>query len=62
LAEIPQPGGRQRNFTVDRLNVLWLTDITEHPTQLGEGRCLIWDRAEHQRHDDCLEKEGTAND
>jgi len=23
----------QRNFTVDRPNVLWLTDITEHPTR-----------------------------
>ena len=34
----------QRNFTADRPNALWVTDITEHPT--GEGKlycCLIKD-------------------
>jgi transposase InsO family protein len=29
----------QRNFTVDRPNVLWLTDITEHPTREGKVYC-----------------------
>ncbi len=29
----------QRNFTVDRPNVLWLTDITEHPTREGKLYC-----------------------
>jgi len=29
----------QRNFTVDRPNVLWLTDITEHPTKEGKLYC-----------------------
>ena len=32
---------RQRNFTVDRLNVLWLTDITEHPTREGKAYCCV---------------------
>ena len=31
----------QRNFTVDRPNVLWLTDITEHPTKRGQGLLLL---------------------
>ena len=29
----------QRNFTVDRPNVLWLTDITAHPTREGKVYC-----------------------
>jgi putative transposase len=29
----------QRNFTVDRPDVLWLTDITEHPTSEGKVYC-----------------------
>jgi putative transposase len=29
----------KRNFTVDRPNVLWLTDITEHPTSEGKVYC-----------------------
>jgi len=29
----------ERNFTVDRPNVLWLTDITEHPTSEGKVYC-----------------------
>jgi putative transposase len=29
----------QREFTADRPNVLWLTDITEHPT--GEGKLYL---------------------
>lgn len=29
----------QRNFTVDPPNVLWLTDITEHPTREGKVYC-----------------------
>jgi putative transposase len=29
----------QRNFVVDRPNVLWLTDITEHPTREGKVYC-----------------------
>jgi HTH-like domain/Integrase core domain len=29
----------QRHFTVDRPNVLWLTDITEHPTREGKVYC-----------------------
>ena len=31
----------QRNFTVDRPNVLWLTDITEHPTREGKVYCCV---------------------
>ena len=31
----------QRNFTVDRPNVLWLTDITEHPTSEGKVYCCV---------------------
>ena len=31
----------QRNFTVDRPNVLWLTDITEHPTREGRVYCCV---------------------
>jgi len=31
----------QRNFTVDRPNVLWLTDITEHPTKEGRVYCCV---------------------
>jgi putative transposase len=31
----------QRNFTVDRPNVLWLTDITEHPTAEGKVYCCV---------------------
>jgi putative transposase len=34
----------QRNFTVDRPNVLWLTDITEHPTTEGKVYyCVVLD-------------------
>jgi transposase InsO family protein len=29
----------KRNFTVDRPNVLWLSDITEHPTREGKVYC-----------------------
>ena len=29
----------ERHFTVDRPNVLWLTDITEHPTKEGKVYC-----------------------
>jgi transposase InsO family protein len=29
----------QRNFTADRPNALWLTDITEHPTREGKVYC-----------------------
>ena len=29
----------QGNFTVDQPNVLWLTDITEHPTREGKVYC-----------------------
>jgi putative transposase len=31
----------QRNFTVDRPNALWLTDITEHPTREGKVYCCV---------------------
>jgi putative transposase len=31
----------KRNFTVDRPNVLWLTDITEHPTREGKVYCCV---------------------
>ncbi len=31
----------QRNFTVDRPNVLWLTEITEHPTREGKVYCCV---------------------
>jgi putative transposase len=31
----------KRNFTVDRPNVLWLTDITEHPTGEGKVYCCV---------------------
>ena len=31
----------QRNFTVDRPNVLWLTDITEHSTREGKVYCCV---------------------
>jgi transposase InsO family protein len=31
----------QRHFTVDRPNVLWLTDITEHPTREGKVYCCV---------------------
>ena len=31
----------QRNFTVDRPNVLWLSDITEHPTREGKLYCCV---------------------
>ena len=31
----------QRNFVVDRPNVLWLTDITEHPTREGKVSCCV---------------------
>ena len=31
----------QRNFTIDRPNVLWLTDITEHPTREGKVYCCV---------------------
>jgi transposase InsO family protein len=31
----------QRNFVVDRPNVLWLTDITEHPTREGKVYCCV---------------------
>jgi transposase InsO family protein len=31
----------QRNFSVDRPNVLWLTDITEHPTREGKVYCCV---------------------
>lgn len=31
----------QRQFTVDRPNVLWLTDITEHPTREGKVYCCV---------------------
>jgi transposase InsO family protein len=31
----------QRNFTVDAPNVLWLTDITEHPTREGKVYCCV---------------------
>jgi putative transposase len=31
----------QRNFTVDAPNVLWLTDITEHPTRKGKVYCCV---------------------
>ena len=31
----------QRNFTVDRPNVLWLTDIIEHPTREGKVYCCV---------------------
>jgi putative transposase len=39
----------KRNFTVDRPNVLWLTDITEHPTSEGKVYCSrrtesFWER------------------
>ena len=34
----------QRNFTVDRPNVLWLTDITEHPTREGKVCCCVGPR------------------
>jgi putative transposase len=29
----------ERNFRVDQPNVLWLTDITEHPTKEGKVYC-----------------------
>jgi putative transposase len=29
----------KRNFTVDAPNILWLTDITEHPTSEGKVYC-----------------------
>jgi len=31
----------KRNFTVDRPNALWLTDITEHPTREGKVYCCV---------------------
>jgi|GEM_PF-5212369 len=31
----------QRNFTVDRADLLWLTDITEHPTREGKVYCCV---------------------
>jgi len=31
----------KRNFTVDGPNVLWLTDITEHPTREGKVYCCV---------------------
>jgi len=31
----------QRNFTVDAPNMLWLTDITEHPTREGKVYCCV---------------------
>ena len=31
----------KRKFTVDRPNVLWLTDITEHPTSEGKVYCCV---------------------
>ena len=31
----------QRNFTVDRPNALWLSDITEHPTREGKVYCCV---------------------
>jgi putative transposase len=31
----------KRNFTVDRPNALWLTDITEHPTSEGKVYCCV---------------------
>jgi putative transposase len=31
----------KRNFTVDRSNALWLTDITEHPTREGKVYCCV---------------------
>ena len=31
----------QRNFTVDRPNVLWLTDITEHPTARARSTAVV---------------------
>ena len=31
----------KRNFTVDRPNALWLTDITEHPTHEGKVYCCV---------------------
>jgi|GEM_PF-1549954 putative transposase len=31
----------KRNFTVDRPDALWLTDITEHPTREGKVYCCV---------------------
>jgi transposase InsO family protein len=31
----------QRNFTADRPDALWLTDITEHPTREGKVYCCV---------------------
>jgi transposase InsO family protein len=31
----------KRNFTVDRPNALWLSDITEHPTREGKVYCCV---------------------
>ena len=38
-----------RQFSVDAPDVLWLTDITEHPTQEGKIYCAAASTAAHRR-------------
>lgn len=62
----------QRNFTVPGVDRLWLTDITEHPTNEGKLYCAAvmdaysrriigWSIAHHMRTELVIDALGTAS-